>query len=96
MDQLVDKLDIDRVLLVTHEYLIKPPTSNSSQSDDVGIRITKTIVNELVKQKKEAIWEHYNSVKAHSTQDVYIRKWIGIILMSLSGAQSDQRPQTAP
>jgi cytoskeleton-associated protein 5 len=95
MDQIIDKISIERILLATHEYLLTKPAANSSKTDEVGIRITKTIVNELVKLKKEEIWDYYDSVDAHSTQDVYIKKWIEIILMSLSGGAAIQRPSTA-
>jgi hypothetical protein len=82
-------------LLATHEYLLKKPASTQAKSDEVGIRITKTIVNELVKVKREEIWDYYGGVDAHSTQDIYIKKWIEIILMSLSGGSQPQRPSTA-
>lgn len=96
MDQLIDKINIERILLATHEYLLTKPVSNQNKSDEVGIRITKTIVNELVKIKREEIWDYYGGVDAHTTQDVYIKKWIEIILMSLSGGEPSQRPSTAP
>lgn len=95
LDQLIDKINIERILLATHEYLLKKPASNQAKSDEVGIRITKTIVNELVKVKREEIWDYYGSIDAHGTQDIYIKKWIEIILMSLSGGSQVQRPSTA-
>jgi hypothetical protein len=95
LDQLVDKINIERILLATHEYLLKKPASTQAKSDEVGIRITKTIVNELVKVKREEIWDYYGGIDAHSTQDIYIKKWIEIILMSLSGGSQPQRPSTA-
>lgn len=95
MDQIVDKLNIERILLIIHEYLLTNPSSNSVKSDDVGIRITKTIINELVKLRKDTIWDYYGGVEAHQTQDVYIRKWIEIILASLNGGEIAQRPMTA-
>jgi hypothetical protein len=95
MDQIIDKLNIERILLIIHEYLLTNPSSSSVKSDDVGIRITKTIINELVKLRKDTIWDFYGGVEAHQTQDVYIRKWIEIILASLNGGESAQRPMTA-
>ena len=76
-------------------YLLTKPANSSAKADEVGIRITKTIVNELVKIKRDEIWEYYGGVDAHMTQDVYIKKWIEIILMSLSGGEGVQRPKTA-
>ncbi len=96
MDQLIEKINIERILLSIHEYIIKKPTMEDTKSDDVGIRITKTIVNELVKVKKDNIWDYYEGVDAHLTPDNYIKKWIEIILASLNGGTPVQRPSTAP
>ena len=94
MDQIIDKVNIERILLIVHEYLLTKPMSGS-KSDDVGIRITKTIINELVKIKREEIWDFYGGVDAHSEHDVYIKKWIEIILNSLTGGDGSARPKTA-
>ena len=85
MDQLIEIINIERIFLAIHEYLINKPISSSAKGDEVGIRITKTIVNEIVKIKKQSIWDFYGGVDAHTTQDIYIKKWIEIILMSMSG-----------
>lgn len=85
MNQLIDVVNIERVLIAIHEYLIKKPLNPNAKTDEVGIRITKTIINEIVKIKKEEIWNYYGGVEAHMTQDIYIKKWSEIILMSLNG-----------
>lgn len=46
----------------------------------MGIRITKTIINELVKIKGDRIWESYRQVDEHNQQDNHIKRWIQLIL----------------
>jgi hypothetical protein len=95
IDQLINKINIERILLATHEYLLAKPVSSSTvKSDEVGIRITKTIVNELVKIKKEKIWDYYGGVDAHAIPDIYIKKWIEIILMSLGEGEPSRAPRS--
>ena len=45
----------------------------------MGIRIVKTILNELVKLKKQDIMEAYKVVEAHPVKDQHILRWIQII-----------------
>lgn len=46
----------------------------------MGIRITKTIINELVKIKGDRIWESYKQVDEHKMQDNHIKRWVQLIL----------------
>lgn len=97
IEQLINTLNIERILLATHEYLLSKPVSAAVvKSDEVGIRITKTIVNELVKIKKDQIWDYYAAINAHSTPDVYIKKWIEIILMSLGDDKPSPSNRSQP
>ena len=83
----IPSLDVKRLLLCLHEYLLSNPTSLTSKqpNDEIGTRIVKTLVNELVKAKGEAIWEDYKPVADHQKPDIHIKKWIGIILKSTHG-----------
>ena len=92
--EIIDEINIERILLAIHEYLLAPSLNPSDSSgDEVGIRITKTIVNELVKLKRETIWNYYEGVESHPENDIYIKRWIDIILKSQ--ASNMARPQTA-
>lgn len=86
MDQLIKKLDLAKFLLAMHEYLIVLDTVNRNQNDDLGLRIVKTLINEVVKLKREAVWEHYVVVENHPAEDKHLRKWIQVILKSLPPA----------
>lgn len=45
----IGTLDIDKVLLAIHEYLLVIDHNEKSEIDDLGIKITKTVIFELVK-----------------------------------------------
>ena len=92
MPSIIDQINIERVLLATHNYLLAPPLSPNAPSDEVGVRITKTIVNELVKLKRQEIWRYYGGVESHPEPDIYIRRWVEIILKSMDEGQNQQRP----
>jgi len=51
MDKLIDKLDLSKFLVAIHEYLVvvDHDKNTQSQNDVLGIRIVKTLVNEVVK-----------------------------------------------
>jgi len=83
LDRLINQLDMEKVLLVIHEFLVAVNHDNKTQNDEMGIRIVKTVVNELVKLKREKIWEAYAVIQYHSQPDNHIQRWIQIILKSL-------------
>jgi len=48
----------------------------------------KTLVNEVVKLKKETIWDAYKAIEVHPKADNHIKRWIQIIIKSLPSASS--------
>jgi cytoskeleton-associated protein 5 len=62
LEKLIDKLNIEKILIAIHEYLVVVNHENKTQNDEMGIRIVKTVTNELVKLKREAIWEPYKVI----------------------------------
>jgi len=44
-------------------------------------------VNEVVKLRREAIWQSYAVIENHPQGDMHIKRWITIIIKSLPGAQ---------
>jgi cytoskeleton-associated protein 5 len=72
LDKLVGRLDAKSVLLVIHEYLTSINHESKTQNDEMGIRIVKTMVNELVKCRGKQIWESYQVVEQHAVQDKHI------------------------
>lgn len=71
------------MLLAIHLYMTSIDNDNKTANDEMGIRIVKTVVNELVKIKRDDIWKAYEVVELHHNEDNYIKKWIKIILASL-------------
>jgi len=45
----------------------------NTSGDEVGIRVTKTIVNEFVKLKKQDIWQFYEGIDSMPDEDVHIK-----------------------
>ena len=90
MDKLIEKLDVSRFLVSIHEYLAVIDHDNKQQNDDLGIRIVKTLVNEVVKLRREKIWQSYDAVKDHPIPDNHLSKWIAIIIKGLPPAPSGQ------
>mmetsp|Transcript_39875 Transcript_39875/g.52191 ORF Transcript_39875/g.52191 Transcript_39875/m.52191 type:complete len:145 (-) Transcript_39875:1186-1620(-) len=52
LEKLIDELEIERVLICIHLYLISINHENKSSNDEMGIRIVKTLVHEMVKVKR--------------------------------------------
>jgi cytoskeleton-associated protein 5 len=65
MDKLIIKLDLSKFLVAIHEYMVSIDHENKSQNDDLGIRIVKTLINEVVKLKNNDIWGAYEIIKNH-------------------------------
>lgn len=58
----------------------------------MGLRIVKTLINEVVKIKKEKIWEHYTVVENHTAEDKHLKKWIQVIIRSLPMSPAPSQP----
>ena len=108
IEKIIDKLDIEKILLSIHEYLLVINHDSKTTNDEQGIKIVKTVLNEVVKIKRDSMWESYAVVKCHGRQDTHILKWIDAILKSLragpkattdpgsegTGGQSNVTPQS--
>jgi hypothetical protein len=60
----------------------------------MGIRTAKTIMNELIKAKRDAIWIDYAAVKQHPQPDYHLNRWIQIVLKSIQGQATPIAPST--
>ena len=89
-------LEIDKVLLSIHEYLLCVNHDDKTQNDEMGIRLTKTVLNELVKIKGESIWDSYKLVERHRKEDNYVKRWISLILDSVTSQTTNTAPQNPP
>ena len=82
LEKVINELDIERVLICIHLYLISIDHEKKSNNDDMGIRIVKTLVHEMVKIKQHSILESYKIVQDHEVEDKHLNRWIRIILNS--------------
>lgn len=71
---IVQFVEIDRVLLEIHEFLIKHRSIGGVASDEIGTKTIKTIINELVKLKNNDIWVSYELIRKHPVQDTHIER----------------------
>ena len=51
LEKVINELEIERVLICIHHYLISIDHEKKTNNDDMGIRIVKTLVHEMVKIK---------------------------------------------
>lgn len=74
MPSIIDQINVERILLAIHQYLIANSLNVSDNiPDENGMRITKTIVNEIVKLKKADIWRFYEGIEQHPEEDTHIK-----------------------
>jgi len=59
LEKVINELDVERVLMVIHLYMISIDHEKKSSNDEMGIRIVKTLVHEMVKVKKNSIMQSY-------------------------------------
>jgi len=89
----INELEIERVLIVIHLYLISINHEKKTSNDEMGIRIVKTLVHEMVKVKQHAILLSYKIVENHEVEDKHLQRWIKIILNTID--PSDTAGQNA-
>ena len=89
--QTIEQINVERVLLAIHEYLIAPSLQENTENETNGIKITKTIVNEIVRAHGEDVWNFYEGVDSHPEEDQSIKKWIEIVLKSLESGGGQVR-----
>ena len=81
MPSLIRQIEIGKILISMHEYLIG---SKLSSSEDVGSKTIKTILTEIVKLQGPSIWEAYEDIRKHSVPDVQIERWLNDMLRASS------------
>jgi len=70
LEKLITRLQMDKILLAIHHYMVLVSQNQTmSQNDEMGVRIVKTILNELVKLTKEDIWDDYQVVEDDGQPD---------------------------
>ena len=68
-------------------------SSAKTSNDDMGIRIVKTLVHDMVKIKQHSILESYRVVENHEVEDKHLHRWIRIILNTLDPGASGRDSQ---
>ena len=76
LNQLVPTLHPETLLIKFHLYILE---FGSTQTEDIGIKTIKTLLNELVKVYNESIWNAYaRSVQIHAKPDQVLHSYFEI------------------
>jgi CLASP N terminal len=78
LNSVINQVSIDKLLANMHLYLV----ANSSNTDEIGVKTMKTIVNELIKLLGDDIWNAYDKARPVINDQSGIQTWISIILGS--------------
>ena len=73
LHSMASELNVSNLFLNLQNYLASTP-------DPLGIRMVKTIINQLIKIRGESIWKDYNN--AGISEDTQIKKWISLMLVN--------------
>ena len=82
LEALLPRLDIGQLLLSMHELLEAVPRPASFSGDDSVAKTIKTVISELVRLRKAALWEDYSTIKTRILDDQNIARWIGTFMSS--------------
>lgn len=85
------QLDLDKVLESIYSYL-----GTNEETDEVGQKTMKTIINELVKTVGEEIIPVYQSFNEQHPEDPYLGDWIEICLRANSSIPSSSAIPQSP
>lgn len=78
---ILPKLNVETLLLVTHNYLYSNKYS-PHDSHTLSIQLIKTLLYELVKLLGESLWDSYQQVKYHKHPDLFIERWLDLMFSS--------------
>lgn len=72
LDALLPNLDLSKLFLKFHLYVCECFNENLKNNDDLGLKMVKTIINELITIKGPSIMDYYHIISTHEKPDKYI------------------------
>ena len=72
LDALLPNLDLSKLFLKFHLYVCECFNENIKNNDDLGLKMVKTIINELITIKGPSIMDYYHIISTHEKPDKYI------------------------
>ena len=75
-------IKIDHLLLKMHLYLITINPKDLTKYEEKGMRVVQTLVDKIVLEIKDSVFEYYDLVRHHEVKDHYLKKWIRFGLKS--------------
>lgn len=78
MEEIIDFIDIERILLLIHELLCDTNRSSADTNsyDELIIIMIKSAIDKFVQIKGESVLDCYELVRNHELEDKYILRWI--------------------
>lgn len=80
LDALLPNLDLSKLFLKFHLYVCECFNENLKNNDDLGLKMVKTIINELISIKGASILDYYHIISTHEKPDKYIFRQNSIFL----------------
>lgn len=94
LEKIIDKIQPEAILLKMHIYLTNTTPGNDRNSDDIGNKTIKTVLNELVKVLgDDRIYECYKVVQNDQRSDSYLKRWISVILAQKQHNVQNSQPR---
>lgn len=72
MEHLLPNLDVGQLFVKFHLYVSEFFSENNKNSEDLGVKTIKTIINEIIKIKGASVLDHYHMIASHPSPDQYI------------------------
>jgi hypothetical protein len=69
IEKIADKLDVGQILLSIHKYLIIINHDKKTPNQDITITTAKTLLNEIIKIKRDEIWKDYADLRKNNIPD---------------------------
>lgn len=69
MENLLPRLDLSKLFLKFHLYCCECSIENFQNTEDLGVKTIKTIINEIINIKGAAIMDYYHIISTHEKPD---------------------------
>ena len=80
IDSTDSALDVPEVFNRCMDYMSIFPSAKEVDKSDLGVKIVKTVINELCLTYKDKTYEYFSLANAQSPADSYIKVWLKTIL----------------
>jgi hypothetical protein len=95
IEENVEEIEIDRLFEKMHYYMVLMKNLKEDKKDDTGVKVIKTVLNELVKKFDERkVMQGYQAIQGKEAEDSSIKKWLHMIIQTKRSASTDNVSKT--